>query len=136
MTTENKKQSLSNQADSMQQMQAAKRHLQQEFMQIMQAKPSQNLQWKGTKTDLFELTYDIFLDGIVVDNRGCPATYTWLVNYICNILHVDVPSNPRSYTNKAHARKGFRQKPFIERYCFMMFNSNISDPLHESITVA
>lgn len=97
----------------------ARERMEAAFIELLGYTPEDNLRWEGSKIDLVELVYAAYMDKIVIDGDGCPATFSWLISHVFGILHVGVPANPRSYVARIRSRKGVRQRPFLERYALI-----------------
>ena len=128
-------QDLNDQAMKKQTMNTAKAHMEQALTEILrQTGDGTGMRWTGTQTDLVEMLYTVYLDGIFIDDKGCPETFASLVRRVCRTLHVNGPKNPRAVAYIARSRKGFHQRPFLERYSAMLYRNHVVEPLHTLIT--
>ena len=118
---------------SVQERRAAKIRLTEEFAKILVMNPEKKACWKGTKTDLVEVAHIAYECGTICNNNGELMTFTELVVRACQSLHVEVPRNPRRTAYQARNRKGTRQRTFMERYCMMLYERHIEQPLLENV---
>lgn len=109
----------------------AHRLMVEQFQEILERSRGGNIYWTGTKTDLVELTYEMFALGNPIDAHGCPCSFVSMVAKVCSILHVVPPGNPYSLVRSARYRKGVKQQSFFSRYCWMLFRKRHRNPLHE-----
>jgi hypothetical protein len=75
----------------------------------------EQLQWRGSLTDLMELVGVVARTGLLCNDEGQPLCFAELVRRTCQLLHVHQPRNPRNYLLRATRRKGLRQTPLVER---------------------
>lgn len=113
-----------------QMMGTAKEHMEHALKELLrEAQRGKTVRWTGTQSDLIELLHTVYLDGVFIDERGCPETFASLVRRVCTTLHVKIPANPRATAFSARSRKGFHQRPLLERYCAMLYHNHVSEPL-------
>lgn len=105
----------------------------EQFRDVLQRSRGGNIYWTGSKTDLIELTYEMFAYGDPTDAQGRPCSFVSMVAKVCSILHIVPPGNPYSLVRSARFRKGIKQQSFFSRYCFMLFRKHLRNPLHESL---
>lgn len=108
----------------------AHRLMVEQFHEILERSQGGGIYWAGTKTDLIELTYEMFTAGTMTDALGRPCSFIAIVEKVCSILHVTQPANPYSLIQKARVRKGIRQQSFFSRYCWMLMRKGKRNPLH------
>lgn len=101
-----------------------------QFHEIIVRAAGDFIYWTGTKTDLIELTYEMFLAGNMRDSMGRPCSFISIVEKVCSTLHVVPPANAYSLIGKAKQRKGVKQQSFFSRYCWMLFSQKRRNPLH------
>lgn len=109
----------------------AHRLMVEQFYEILvKSKEARNIYWTGTKTDLVELTHEMFTSGTMKDDMGRPCAFKEVMDTACHILHVKAPQNPYSMVSRARSRKGIRQQSFFSRYCWMLHRNHRKNPLH------
>ena len=108
--------------------QAARRHMEEAFAQLLMASPDEGLRWTGTKTDLTEIIYTVYVDAIVRDEEGFPATLRAISERIADNLHVRMPRNLSSKMAKARARR----TRLLERYAAMR-RQGVANPLERYV---
>lgn len=119
-----------------QQMEIARNNMHCEIKNLIAINDDElHLQWTGHKVDLIEAAYDTYLLAHLTDNNGQPATFTWIVNRLFHVLHVDVPRNPWATLSKLRHRKNVRQAPFLERYRWALFEAEVPHPMRMLIIV-
>lgn len=112
-----------------QQMEQARMAMHLEVASLMACGEQANLYWTGHKVDLIEIAHDVFLRGHFLDGRGRPATFSWIAKRLFAVLHVALPRNPWSLLTKVRRRKNVVQAPYLERYRWALFVSNVPHPL-------
>lgn len=111
----------------------AHRLMVEQFREILERSRGGNIYWTGSKTDLIELTYEMCACGNLTDAQGRPCSFVSMVAKVCSILHIVPPGNPYSLVRSARVRKGVKQQSFFSRYCWMLFEKHLRNPLHESL---
>lgn len=112
---------------------SARRLMAEQFHTILERSRGGNIYWTGTKTDLMELTYEMFTAGTLTDSQGRQCSFISTVGTVCSILHVTPPSNPYSMLRKARCRKGLRQQSFFSRYCWLLIRKRKQNPIYEML---
>lgn len=112
---------------------SAHRQMIEQFSAVLERSQGGNIYWTGTKTDLVELTYEMFACGGLTDSQGRPCSFVAMVAKVCSILHVTPPGNPYSLVRSARVRKGMKQQSFFSRYCYMLIRKHKRNPLHEML---
>ena len=113
----------------------ARLRLSQEFLNLMNLTPDGGAQWTGTVADLVEAAHVAYECGTICDDSGSAISFKRLVSSVCLSLHVTAPSNPNRTLYQARNRKGTRQTCYFERYCRMMYEMNIEQPMQSSVRV-
>lgn len=107
----------------------ARDRMAEQFCDLLRHSPSEGLYWQSSKTDLIDLSYEVYLTESLKDGEGHPLGFKWIVKRACDVLHVAMPCNPYSMAFNARNRKGVRQCSFFSRYCWMMFRSQSVNPI-------
>jgi len=100
-----------------------------QFIAILEKSRQYNIYWKGTQTDLTELTYEMFLTGKVINPDGRPCSFKEMIDKAFYVLHKKAPCNPYSIVSRIRLRKGIRQRSFFSRYCWMLIKMRRRNPL-------
>lgn len=101
-----------------------------QFAELLAHSPAENLYWMESKTDLMDLSHEVYLSEKLVDGQGRPYSFGRLVQRACAVLHVPLPANPYSMAFNARNRKGVKQTSLFSRYCWLMFTKKSSHPLN------
>jgi hypothetical protein len=75
----------------------------------------EQLQWRGSLTDLMELVGVVARAGLLYNDEGQPLCFAELARLTCRVLHVRLPRNPRNFLLRATRRKGLRSLTLVER---------------------
>jgi len=99
----------------------AKLHLASEVEQLLRNHcMEEQLQWKGSTVDLMEALHIAFLTNTLTDDDGQYLSFTAIVQRVCQLLHVRMPRNPYKYAAQGSQRQGFRNRPYMDRYMFLL----------------
>lgn len=90
-----------------------------DMKELMKRSPEEQLTWKSTKQDLFQMIYILYESGEVRDEYGIVMPYSEMVQHFCSILHVKVPRNPRQFVRQSATCNGLRRAPLLLRYKVM-----------------
>ena len=66
----------------------------EELLRLLWLKPSCKCRWQGTTTDLVELVYFIYSEGLLIDDKGFPLSFRILTALFFGLLQVKIPANP------------------------------------------
>lgn len=102
--------------DKTQHAREARERLTDEFAALLALSPDSGARWKGSVTDLMEITHIAYMQGSVYAADGAPCTFMGLAVEVCAIAHVKTPCNPRACAHQAGLRKGVRRGTFFDRY--------------------
>lgn len=94
----------------------AERRLASEVEQLMRHSESEELKWTGSQMDLMEAAYVAFVSCTLQNDEGNYLSFIDIVRALCSILHVTLPRNPYETAARGKRRKGFRNRPYMERY--------------------
>ena len=108
----------------------ARNEMARQFAELLARSPDENLYWNESKTDLIDLSHDVYMTESLVDGQGRPFPFGSIVKRACAVLHVPAPSNPYSMAFNARNRKGVRQTSLFSRYCWLMFVKQDRRPLN------
>ena len=95
-------------------MSEAQQHLIKAFVRLIAKEDGRKQRWAGTKTDLLEMAH---------------LAYTF--SSVCD----SIPRNPNAFINRAMRRKNAKQAPLLERYCHLLFEKGIKEPLRTWLSV-
>ncbi|MCR5269807.1 MAG: hypothetical protein K6D91_02175 [Prevotella sp.] len=99
----------------------AKLHLASEVEQILRNHSrDEQLKWKGSTVDLMEALHIAFLTNTLTNDEGQYMSFTAIVQSVCEVLHVRMPRNPYKYAAQGSQRQGFRNRPYMDRYLFLL----------------
>ena len=87
----------------------------EELLRLLWLKPSCKCRWQGTTTDLVELVYFIYSEGLLIDDKGFPLSFRILTALFFGLLQVKIPANPSAFVVRARQRMGVRRYNIIER---------------------
>ncbi len=90
------------------------------FRQLLSHSPEDGIVWQSTARDLVELTHEVWLTGLIMDNRGRQMTFKAMVHHIFNILHAREPASPTGVVNVLRNRKCMKTLPVLERYANLL----------------
>lgn len=90
--------------------------VERDFLRLYNAPEDAVPAWRGSKTDLIEMAYLAYVDGLVCDADGQPLPLRQIVGAVCRRLRLSTPSNPSSLALRALRRKGVKQRSVLERY--------------------
>ena len=110
--------------DSKQRLTLARQHLIKAFAPLLSTQHPGKQRWIGTKTFSY-----------VRDDQGRPATFLWMVQRACDNFLLSMPRNPSAFVGKAMQRKNTKQAPLLERYCHLLYERGITQPLQTWIAV-
>lgn len=113
-----------------------RRMMEEAFVRLMDESGKGGIRWKGTLADLMELTYIAYRGCVVRHSDGSPASMSELARTICSRLRVHMPANPYKVAAKAMARKGIRQRAYLERFCWLHFVAGMARPTDAEISRA
>jgi len=113
----------------------AQQHLVKAFTPLLSFESKGRHKWIGTKTDLLEMAHLAYVSDTVRDEQGRHATFRWIASRVCNNLRIKTPRNPNAFVSKAMQRKNTKQAPLLERYCHLLYNKGINEPLTTWMTV-
>jgi len=122
-------------ADSKQRLTQARQHLIKAFAPLLSTQQTGKKRWIGTKTDLLEMVHLAYTFSYVRDDQGRPATFLWMVQRACDNFLLSMPRNPSAFVGKAMQRKNTKQAPLLERYCHLLYERGITEPLHTWMAV-
>lgn len=111
----------------------ARRLMAEQFGELLEHSPRENLYWTESKTDLIDLVHEVFISEQPISANGRPYSFKSLARLACAVLHVPEPANFYSIVYNARQSKGIRRKPFFSRYCWMLHCKKISRPLNHMI---
>ena len=117
---------------SREEMENCRRDMENTFAQLLEVRPEDGLYWTGPATDLMELTYMVYANGLIRDADGYPVSMASLARRICANLHAPMPSNLYKVAAQARQRKGIRRPPLLER-CVWLRRQGIEEPLHQEL---
>ena len=115
---------------SKQRLTQARQHLIHAFAPLLSAQHAGNQRWIGTKTDLLEMVHLAYTSAYVRDDQGRPATFLWMVQRACANFLLSMPRNPSAFVGKAMQRTNTKQAPLLERYCHLLYEQGVNEPLH------
>lgn len=99
----------------------ARLHLASEVAQILRNhSQDEQLHWKGSTVDLMEALHIAFLTNTLTNDEGQYMSFTAIVQQACSLLHVRMPRNPYKYASQGSQRQGFRNRPYMDRYLFLL----------------
>ncbi|WP_052342211.1 hypothetical protein [Xylanibacter brevis] len=102
----------------------ARLHLASEVAQILRNhSQDEQLHWKGSTVDLMEALHIAFLTNTLTNDEGQYMSFTAIVQSACEVLHVRMPRNPYKYAAQGRQRQGFRNRPYMDRYLFLLDNN-------------
>ena len=113
--------------------QMAINRLAEETKLLLRQSERENLHWKGTRLDLMEALYEVYLNGSIRDDMGQPLPFMSLVRQACTILHVAVPRNPYDCARRGMQRKGLIRPNYLDRYQYLFAVRGNQEPLWEEI---
>lgn len=87
-----------------------------DFKAIYFAPDDGNQTWKGSKADLYEMAYYAYINNVVCDDDGIPATFAQIVHRLCSRFHLTELANASSFARRAIMRKGVRRPSLLDRY--------------------
>lgn len=105
----------------------------EELLRLLWLKPSCKCRWQGTTTDLVELVYFIYSEGLLIDDKGFPLSFRILTALFFGLLQVKIPANPSAIVLRARQRKGVRRYNIIERYMLLLAKNPEIRPLSNEI---
>lgn len=105
----------------------------QRLMTLLNVRDRDNYYWVGSQTDLVELAYDAWLEGLVRDTAGNPVSFLVIARRVCAKLHMPLPSNVYVAARRARNRKGIRHNTLLDRYCYLRFVRGKADPIGEEL---
>jgi len=116
-------------------MNEAQQHLIKAFVRLIAKKDGRKQRWVGTKTDLLEMAHLAYTFSSVRDEQGRPATFLWMVQRACANFLLSMPRNPSAFVGKAMQRKNTKQAPLLERYCHLLYEQGVNEPLQTWMAV-
>lgn len=90
------------------------------FKVIMKSTPSAGYLWRGTLTDLMELTHIAWLSGAFTDGAGRMVTFRDMAAHVCEVLHRTMRTRPYNLVRNAGLRLGIRSGSVFDRYVLLM----------------
>lgn len=72
-----------------------------------------NITWRGTKTQLVELVYYLYLTGSVTDDYGTPLSLRELVRRICNRFGIKMVTNVSQLIANINKCQGIRSHTLL-----------------------
>lgn len=111
----------------------AERRLAQEVGRVLNRRAEEALQWQGSSIDLMEALHVSFTTGCLHDSEGCYLSFIDIVSRVCTVLHQPVPRNPYECAARGRRRKGMYNRPYLERYTYMLSQQPDRSPLWELI---
>ena len=118
---------------TIEQRRECRKHMNAAFVKLLAIEAKNNVYWTGTQTDLVELAYHAYVDGVVRDTTGRPLPFKQLAAMVCAKLHVVMPCNVYKSAAAAIHRKGMRCPTMEERYCWMRLFAHIDEPLMQDL---
>ena len=118
-----------------QRMNEAQQHLIKAFVRLIAKKDGRKQRWAGTKTDLLEMAHLAYTFSSVRDEQGRPATFLWMARHVCTNFHLSIPRNPNALVFRSTQRKNAKRAPLLERYCYLLFEKGIEQPLQAWLAV-
>ncbi len=103
--------------------------LKQEFIGLFTGKQTP-LKWMGTRTQLFEMIYLVYVEDMILTDDGRPLSLTALASLTCLRFGERLTANPCAYIYKSRARKGTRSRTFFDSYC-LYFCEGLAEPLRK-----
>ena len=116
--------------ESKQRLTQARQHLIKAFAPLLSTQHTGKQRWIGTKTDLLEMVHLAYTFSYVRDDQGRPATFLWMAQRACAKFLLSMPRNPSAFVGKAMQRKNTKQAPLLERYCHLLYEQGVNEPLH------
>lgn len=118
------------------QMEEGKRRMVQIATQWFKLKEEDHAQWIGTKTDLIEIVHYVYEAQIIRTKEGEPATFRQLVWVFFDRLHAHYNANTLyRLSYMAESRKGMYMPTMLWRFCWLMFERGISNPLANKVVL-
>ena len=106
--------------------------LKQEFMSLFTG-PEVPMRWNGTRTQLFEMIYLIYIEDMLLTDDGCPLTLRAISTMTCLRFGERLASNPCAYIYKSRARKDIRSRSFFDIYVHF-YTNGYTQPLKQFYT--
>lgn len=106
-----------------------KRQIMDAFTELMTAAGKPHGVWKGTMTDLMDLTHTAWLSGEFCDASGIPYSFRDMATHVCTIFNRRAPRNPYTFVEKSKQRKGQRNLPVLDRYIKVYVEMKIPSPI-------
>lgn len=104
--------------------------------QWFKLKEEDHAQWIGTKTDLIEIVHYVYEAQIIRTKEGEPATFRQLVWVFFDRLHAHYNANTLyRLSYMAESRKGMYMPTMLWRFCWLMFERGISNPLANKVVL-
>ena len=116
---------------SREQIAESRQRLEHEFSRLLHAESP--LLWKGTRSDLMELVYLIYVNGNFRDADGYPLSMAELTRRVCRVFDLPAPYNPYERAARAMNRKGLRRHRLLERYAWLYCVAGVEHPLEQFI---
>ena len=102
--------------ESKQRLTQARQHLIKAFAPLLSTQHNGKQRWIGTKTDLLEMVH-------------------LMVQRACDNFLLSMPRNPSAFVGKAMQRKNTKQAPLLERYCHLLYEQGVNEPLQTWMAV-
>lgn len=80
------------------------------------------MMWRGTRTDLIELSYLIYKSGCVTNVKGKPATFKMVYKALFGQFGVPVPDNPTKIVDNLKHRRNPKQVSVIYRALWYLYH--------------
>lgn len=103
------------------------------FRELLNRSEEEELYWTGTQRDLIELAHIVWESGQILEMNGNPMCFKSIVHHICRVLHVNEPCNPSCVVSEVRLRKNVKSSPLTHRYCNLITQAEISDPMRLEI---
>ena len=113
--------------------QQAKHLLADEVATMLMRSDAQTLHWQGTRADLMEALYLTYPSCRLIDDQGLYMTFSSIVQQACRKLNYRIPRNPREVAARAMRRKGFKARPFLDRYAMLVNRNPSCKPFEDQI---
>lgn len=95
--------------------------LKNEFLSLFTG-PNHPLHWTGTRTQLFELAYLVYMEDLLLTDDGRPLTLRAITSLACLRFGQQPTTNPCAYLYKSRARKEVRSQTFFDSYAHLFIN--------------
>ena len=118
------------------QMEEGKRRMVQIATQWFKLKEEDHAQWIGTKTALIEIVNYVYEAQIIRTKDGEPSQCTQMMWEFFDRLHAHYNANTLyRLSYMAESRKGMYMPTMLWRFCWLMFERGISNPLANKVVL-